>query len=236
MSQTTPPASIASPGDKLQVYTGLQIIFEGSVMKIYHALPPFLVATAVAFVCVASSSLQAQNRTLPNQTDAIAGRDIGSRERQMRKIDAEKEKKRDPKDILVEVNEDLGRLRVINESISASIAGNNQPTNHKEIIESVTEVKKRALRLKSSLALPAEQNEEKSAGFKEAEKAELQPALAALNKLLDSFLHNPIFSDSGPLDMHLAAKARRDLEDLIVLSEKLRKNAEKRSKSTDKAP
>ncbi len=205
-------------------------------MKIYHALPPFLAATAVAFVCVVSGSLQAQSRTLPNQTDNIAGRDIDSRERQMRKIDGEKEKKRDPKEILVEVNEDLSRLNVINEDLSAKATGSSESLNYKDIVESLTEVKKRATRLKSSLALPQEQNEEKSAGFKDAEKAELQPALTALNKLLDGFLRNPIFSDSGPLDMRLAARARRDLEDIIVLSEKLRKNAEKRSKSTDKAP
>lgn len=236
MSRTTPPVSITCPGNKLQVYTGLQIIIEGSAMKIYHALPLFLVAAAVAFVCVFSSSLQAQSRTLPNQTDNIAGRDIDSRERQMRKIDAEKEKKRDPQEILVEVNEDLSRLNVLNEGLSASAAASNQPANYKDIVGSLTEIKKRAIRLKSSLALPQEQNEEKSAGFKDAEKAELQPALAALNKLLDGFLRNPIFSDSGPLDMRLATQARRDLEDITVLSEKLRKNAEKRSKSTDKAP
>jgi hypothetical protein len=205
-------------------------------MKIYHALPPFLVAAAVAFVCVVSSSLQAQTRRLPNQTDTISGRDIDSRERQMRKIDGEKEKKRDPKEILVEVNEDLSRLNELNQGLLANVTANNQPPNYKDIVESVIEIKKRATRLKSSLALPQEENEEKSAGFKDAEKAELQPVLGALNKLLDGFLHNPIFSDSGPLDMRLAARARRDLEDIIALSEKLRKNAEKRSKSTDKVP
>jgi hypothetical protein len=58
--------------------------------------------------------------------------------------------------------------------------------------------------------------------------------LSALNKLLDGFLRNPIFSDSGPLDMRLAARARRDLEDIVVLSEKLRKNAEKRSNAMNR--
>ena len=203
-------------------------------MKIYHALPLFIIVAAVAFVCVVSSSLQAQSRTLPNQTDNIAGRDIDSRERQMRKIDVEKDKERDPKDIMVEVNEDLSRLNDLNQALAAKATGTNQPPSYKDIAASLTEVKKRAVRLKSSLALPQEENEEKSSGFKDAEKAELAMALAALNKLLDGFLHNPIFSDSGPLDLRLAARARRDLEDVIVLSEKLRKNAEKRSKATDK--
>ncbi|MCM3905580.1 MAG: hypothetical protein ND866_28130 [Pyrinomonadaceae bacterium] len=163
-------------------------------------------------------------------------RDLDRREEQLNSLERETTRKRDPKEILLEVNEDLSRLNVINEDLSAKATAGNQPLNYKDIVGNVTEIKKRATRLKSSLALPQEQNEEKSAGFKDAEKAELQPVLTALNKLLDGFLRNPIFSDSGPLDMRLAAQARRDLEDIIVLSEKLRKNAENRSKSTDKAP
>ncbi len=190
--------------------------------------------TLLAFVLVALDG----GITVIAQTsgDRARMRDLDRREEQMTALDRATTRKRDPKEVLVEVNEDLSRLNVLNEGLSANATASNQPPNYKTILESVTEIKKRATRLKSSLALPQEQNEEKSAGFKDAEKAELQPVLAAVNKLLNGFLHNPIFSDSGPLDMRLAAQARRDLEDIIVLSEKLRKNAEKRSRSTDKEP
>lgn len=162
-------------------------------------------------------------------------RDLDRREERLTALERETERKRDPKEILVEVNEDLSRLNALNEGLSTMAATNTQPPNYKDIVESLTEIKKRSTRLKSSLALPREQKEEKSAGFKDAEKTELQLGLTTLNKLLAGFLHNPIFSDSGPIDMRLAAKARRDLEDVIVLSEKLRKNAEKRNKPADKA-
>lgn len=162
-------------------------------------------------------------------------RDLDRREERLTALERETERKRDPKEVLVEVNEDLSRLNALNEGLSTMAATSTQPLNYKDIVESLAEIKKRATRLKSSLALPPEHNEEKSAGFKDAEKAELQLGLTTLNKLLAGFLHNPIFSDSGPLDMRLAAKARRDLEDTIVLSEKLRKNAEKRNKPADKA-
>jgi hypothetical protein len=190
--------------------------------------------TLLAFVLVALNG----PTTISGQTpgDRARMRDLDRREEQVTALERETTRKRDPKEILVEVNEDLSRLNELNQGLLANVTGNNQPPNYKDIVGSLTEIKKRAIRLKSSLALPQEDNEEKSAGFKDAEKAELQPALAALNKLLDGFLHNPIFSDSGPLDMRLAARARRDLEDIIVLSEKLRKNAEKRSKFADNAP
>jgi len=63
-----------------------------------------------------------------------------------------------------------------------------------------------------------------------------RPALSTLNQLLESFLHNPIFSDTGEIDLELAARARRDLDSIVVLSEKVRKNAEKRSKTSSKSP
>jgi hypothetical protein len=85
------------------------------------------------------------------------------------------------------------------------------------------------------LALPKADSKEKVPDFKEAEQGELQPALSQLNQLLESFLHNPIFSDTGDIDLELAARARRDLDSIVVLSEKVRKNAEKRSKTISKS-
>lgn len=189
------------------------------------------IQSAVRRVSLLALALVAANAMPVN---AQKTRDLDRREERLTALERETERKRDPKEILVEVNEDLSRLNALNEGLSTMAATNTQPLNSKDIVESLTEIKKRATRLKSSLALPREQNEEKSEGFKDAEKAELQLGLTTLNKLLAGFLHNPIFSDSGPLDMRLAAKARRDLEDIIVLSEKLRKNAEKRNKPADK--
>jgi hypothetical protein len=143
-------------------------------------------------------------------------------------------RKRDPNEVLAEVNEDLIQLKGLNDGISTHAAATDQPLNYNSIVANVTEIKKRSSRLKANLALPQDENKAKGADFKEAEKGELQPALVTLNKLIDSFLHNPIFSDAGSIDMQLAAKARRDLEDIIVLSDKVRKNADKRSKTSGK--
>lgn len=193
---------------------------------------PHSIQSAVRRLTLLALALVASNAVPVN---AQKTRDLDRREERLTALERETERKRDPKEILVEVNEDLSRLNALNEGLSTMAATSTQPLNYKGIVESLSEVKKRATRLKSSLALPKEQNEETSAGFKDAEKAELQLGLTTLNKLLASFLHNPIFSDSGPLDMRLAAKARRDLEDIIVLSEKLRKNAGKTNKPAEKA-
>ena len=181
----------------------------------------FSFAIAGAFVCACAGSLRAQT---PPQ-------DLTLREHQMGELERSTTRKREPKEILAEVNEDLTRLKVLNEGISANATAADQQLNVKSIVENVTEIKKRSTRLSIDLALPAEEKETKR---KDAENDALQPALASLNKLLDSFLNNPIFCDAGAIDLQLAAKARGDLNDIIVLSDKVRKNADKWSKKGSK--
>lgn len=197
--------------------------------RISVALKPFLLfAMTAAFVCAGPGKLRAQT--------SVKTRDLTVQEHQMSSLEREKTRKREPKEILTEVNQDMGRLKILNQELSAHVAATDQQLNYKSILENLTEVKKRAVRLGTDLSLPQEENKEKRIVGKDAEKGALQPALLELNKLVDDFLNNPIFSDTGAVDLQLAAKARRDLDDVILISDKLRKNAEKRSKASVKAP
>ncbi len=193
---------------------------------LFATKPLLFFAIAAAFICAAASTLRAQGKQ----------QDLTLREHQMSQLEREKTRKREPNEILAEVNEDMGRLKTLNEKISAHAAATDQQLNYKSILDNVTEVKKRATRLGTDLALPQEEKEEKRVVGKDAEKGALQPGLLELNKLLDGFLNNPVFSDTGAVDLQLATKARRDLDDIIVLSDKLRKSADKRSKAGGKAP
>jgi hypothetical protein len=154
----------------------------------------------------------------------------------MSALEREKTRKREPTELLAEVNEDMGRLKTLNQEISAQAAATDQELNYKSIVDNLTEINKRSKRLGSDLALPPAEKEEKRNVDKDVGKDALQPALLELNKLLDSFLNNSIFTDTGAVDLHLAAKARADLDDIIALSERLRKSADKRSKGSGKTP
>jgi hypothetical protein len=187
-----------------------------------------LLAIVAAIICTIANSVLGQTANQPQ--------DLTLREHQMSALEREKTRKRSPQEVLAEVNEDLNRLRVLNEGISAQAVAPDQQRNYKSIVENVTEIKKRSARLSIDLALPEKEREAKRTDAKEAERGALQPELAALNKLLDSFLSNPIFSDTGAIDLQLAAKARRDLDDIIARSDMLRKNAQKRGKDSVKAP
>ena len=55
---------------------------------------------------------------------------------------------------------------------------------------------------------------------------ELTSAAASLNALVNSFVWNPVFQRPGVIDLELSAKASRDLEGIIRLSEQIRRSAE----------
>jgi hypothetical protein len=186
--------------------------------------PLFLTIVFGVSICAAANA--ALGQAAPRQV-TLSERENSARENQATT-------RRDPKEVLAQVNEDLRQLKALSGGISTHAALTDQPLNYHSIVENVTEIRKRSKRLSTDLALPHEEKKDKGEDFKDAEQGELRPGLAALNKLLDSFLRNPIFSDAGPIDVQLAAKARRDLDDIIVLSEKLRKNADKRSKTNGK--
>jgi hypothetical protein len=185
---------------------------------------PFLIGAVL--VCAAAGATYAQ----PTAIRAVE-RENSARENARE----ERSRKRDPNEVMAEVNDDLRQLNELNAGLAMFTAANNQPLDYGSIVASSLEIKKRSTRLRTDLALPKNENKEKPPEFKEAEQGELQPALSALNKLLDSFLHNPIFSDAGEIDVQLATKARRELDSIVVLSEKLRKNAERRSKTSSKS-
>jgi hypothetical protein len=186
----------------------------------------FLLIAILSFPCAAVPIIQ--QRSAPAQIRT------SERENSAREHEAERTRKRDPNEVMAEVNDDLRQLNELNEGIELYTATPNQKLSYDSIVGSTTEIKKRSTRLRTNLALPKGDSKEKLPVFEEAEQGELQAALSALNKLLDSFLHNPIFSDAGEIDMQLAARARRDLDSVVVLSEKVRKNAEKRSKLSAK--
>ena len=91
----------------------------------------------------------------------------------------------------------------------------------------VAEVNKSAARLKHSLALPRPKEDE-------AQKAQPAPAaaaaaepLASLGRHLHSFLTTPLFESPGVLDVGQAARAARDLDRIIELSDGLKRDGVK---------
>ncbi len=72
-----------------------------------------------------------------------------------------------------------------------------------------------------------------------AEPGQLKSSLAALSGLINRFVNNPMFQNASTINANTieadpAATARRDLEDIIELSGRVKKNSERLDKAARK--
>ena len=196
-----------------------------NMRKLHQTFVPAGMLMATMMIFAGANAIVAQVPGVP------PGQLRAEEEMKRHELEAEKSKKRDPKETLAEVNEDLIRLNALNEIFGATLAATDTPLDYIAFSERAGEVKARSVRLRTNLALPMDEKAEKHDVLKGIDSSTLPPMLTVLNKLLTSFTHNPIFSDTGGLDMQLASKARQDLEDIIVVSEKVRKTSDKLRKT-----
>jgi hypothetical protein len=128
-----------------------------------------------------------------------------------------------------QLKHDFEQLQTIHNRMMTMTFSNNV-LDYKLISEALTEIKKRASRLKSNLPLPAPAEDKREAkslkGWGEIDRGQLKPALLALDDLIMSFVTNPVFRKAEVIDIHQSSRARRDLEDIIKLSEKIKKSAD----------
>ncbi len=127
--------------------------------------------------------------------------------------------------VMIQVQEDFSRLQSIyNEIVVAVSAG--KKLDQAFISESVAGINKCATRLKTNLALPESKTRtEEKQNQKTGERA--QPPLTMLLSHISEFVTNPMFESSGVLDIKLSIKASSDLDEIIHLSDRIRKSTEK---------
>lgn len=133
---------------------------------------------------------------------------------------------------LTQINEDFTRLQVVNNALAKSLAVGGE-LDFKAVAQAASEIKKRAGRLRENLILPApaEDRPKSSSGI---EPGQLKAALAELDRLVFSFVHNPGFRSVKVVDAQWSAQARSDLEGIIELSGRVRKSSEQLHKAAQK--
>ncbi len=133
----------------------------------------------------------------------------------------------DPRATFAKIEEDFMRIQIVNNELAQAAARDSSTLDLKFVAVRVTEIKERAGRLKKNLALPkAEQSDKRMRAAVGTEPEQLRSALNTLGPLIAGFAHNPIFKEGRVVDVELSTKARRDLEDIIDLSEQIKKRSE----------
>jgi len=133
--------------------------------------------------------------------------------------------------VLKQINEDFKHLQGLNNKMMAQ-AWSTPELDYRFISEMVSQIRGKATRLKSNLALPETNDESKQVGdtFSNAEK--FRAALLQLDRHIMSFATNPLFQKAEVIEVNLANQASRDLAAVLELSGKLKKTAAKLGKPT----
>lgn len=167
-------------------------------------------------------------------TDRIRQQDMSRREYQLRNFGTEPGKPKDEravKALMAQTEEDFNRILALHNEIARALHSNNT-LNYQFVSDASAEIKKRASRVQSSLALrlPAEevQNLEKSAP---ANDLPIKDELVKLCNHIRSFVTNPSIENPNTINVDEMAKAKRDLELLIQLSGRIKKDADKLNKN-----
>ncbi|HWP41722.1 MAG TPA: hypothetical protein VNO14_00705 [Blastocatellia bacterium] len=196
----------------------------------------FLLVVAAALILTSPPQSLAQRNRARDSAAAAKARDTELYHREMRLKHLGKDsKKLDDKEqrlLLVQIKEDFEELqRVHNETMRT--VSNSQSLDYKLISATLAEINKRARRLKGNLAIPSVEK----ASIKTKDAAtdeELMASLLALDDLIMSFVTNPLFQNPSVINIEHSAKAGRDLEGIIYLSQNVKKSADRLNKSADR--
>jgi hypothetical protein len=161
--------------------------------------------------------------------------DMEARQRALRTLsdDLKKSQRKAPdtRPTYQQVAEDFQELQLRNYNLSGA-AEPGAELDYARVGAEAAEVRRRAARLKSELALPAVKKDDKRQGAEETlTPAGLKAAISSLDALVKSFVWNPVFQKPDVLDAENSAKAGRELEEILRLSEQVRRAAESLGKA-----
>jgi len=124
---------------------------------------------------------------------------------------------------LKQINEDFKALQSLNNEIMSKVTSTG-PLDYKSISNKISDLGSKATRLRKNLVLPKVEKPPKDLSAI-GTSDELKQALLEFDKVLTSFVSNPVFKTTHVIEVELAKQASRDLEILIKQSESLKKAA-----------
>ena len=139
-------------------------------------------------------------------------------------------KRRDPQLALAEMQDDFKRLQMVNKSLGRAALGNSA-LDLRFVSKSAAEIKKHAERLNSNLALPEPSGVYEVTNAPIAGPEQIKSSISRLARVVFRFVDNPFFKESSVVDTELTTKARRDLEEIIALSEDIKSSSDRLDKA-----
>jgi hypothetical protein len=176
------------------------------------------------------SAEQKMAEAMNSEMDRRAGeneRRLSSWELRMAEVRRPPSQRRDSSLAYTQIREDYKQLQIVNNDLARSVDAGGA-LDLKYIEKSISEIKKRAARLKENLMLPeAQKAPERTRPEIAADAKRMKASLVVLDNLVMGFINNSIFDQTKTVDLQQATKARRDLDEIIVMSDQIKKCSEK---------
>ena len=190
-------------------------------------------AAAVCLITFAPHSVRGQQSipTAPAVKDPFAEvREMQRREAQLRGAEifgpARKGDTRDFEAGAKQMRDDFKAIQVLRNNVARHLLS-EKPLDHKFIAAETEAINKRANRLRAYLSLESVESEKKESKGLELGDNQMKGALVTMCKRIDSFTENPVFKLTDVVDASQSAKAKSDLQDIILLSDGIVNLAEK---------
>lgn len=134
------------------------------------------------------------------------------------------------RNLFPQINEDFQRIQVIHNEIVRMLQP-DKGLNYDRLADLTNDIKKRSERLRENLALPQPEKTDTLPTRSEAiDEAHLKKTIADLHDVIVSFVANPIFKNLGVVDAKVVDAAGENLDDIIGLSEEIKREAKLLSK------
>jgi hypothetical protein len=195
----------------------------------------------IAFASAFSPLVFCQSAEIEKAKQAEIDRRAGENERRlatlelrMAEVRRPPERRRDSKLAYAQIREDYKQLQVVNNELARQVSAAHT-LNFDYIEKSVSEINKRAARLKENMGLPEAKDLAERSRSEAVEAAkQLNSSLVVLDNLVMEFVNSPIFEQPKTVDVQIATKARRALEGIIEISDRIKKSSEKLKKQVQK--
>lgn len=129
------------------------------------------------------------------------------------------------RNLFPQINEDFQRIQVIHNEIVRMLQP-DKGLNYDRLADLTADMKKRGARLRQNLALPEPDKTVAERAPSEAiDDVHLKTTIADLHDVVVSFVANPIFKNLGVVDAKVVDAATKDLNNLIDLSDEIKKEA-----------
>ena len=190
------------------------------------ALPLILISVATVF----AQSPGGPPPTSRVNTERLRQQEMSRREYDLRNFGTESGAPKDRRQLealMAQTEEDFTRILTLHNEIARALASKNE-LNYQFVSDATAEIKKRASRVQHSLALGL--SAEEALELEKSSKDEpIKDSLIKLCNQIRSFVTNPSIENPNTINAEQMTKARRDLEGLIQLSGRIKKDADKLS-------